>query len=149
MNIHANGEPQSIHAEYDLPHPPDRVWRALTESELLAAWLMDNDIRPMVGHRFSFRAQPMLGWDGIVRCQVIEVLPRQLLRYSWCSGAECSRIASVVTWTLTPTRRGTQLALELSGFVPRDTFAFVAMCKGWRGKMVDRLREVLTLTGDE
>jgi uncharacterized protein YndB with AHSA1/START domain len=149
MNIRAKVDTQSIHAEYELAHAPSSVWRALTESRLLSAWLMANDIRPMVGHRFTFSTQPMLGWDGIVHCQILEVHRQRLLRYSWRSGAECSILESVVTWTLTPTPRGTRLALELSGFVPRETFAFVAMCKGWRGKMADRLREVLTLADTE
>jgi uncharacterized protein YndB with AHSA1/START domain len=139
----APGKTQSIHVDYDLPHPPSKVWRTLTESGLLAAWLMPNDIRPIVGHRFTFKAQPMPGWDGVVHCEVLEVEPQKLLRYSWYGGAEGSRLESVVTWTLTPTPRGTKLALEHSGFLPRNAFAFDAMSKGWRGKMVDRLNEVL------
>jgi uncharacterized protein YndB with AHSA1/START domain len=149
MNVHAKADTLSIHAEYELTHCAGPVWRALTESRLLSAWLMANDIRPMVGHRFTFHTQPMLGWDGIVHCQVLEVQRQRLLRYSWRSGAECSQLESVVTWMLTPTPRGTRLVVELSGFVPRETFAFVAMCRGWRGKMADRLREVLTLADTE
>jgi uncharacterized protein YndB with AHSA1/START domain len=137
------GETQSIHVDYDLPHPPSKVWRGLTESGLLAAWLMPNDIRPIVGHRFTFKAPPMPGWDGVVHCEVLEVEPQKLLRYSWRGGAEVSRLESEVTWTLTPTARGTKLVLVHSGFLPRNAFAFDAMSKGWRGKMVDRLNEVL------
>jgi uncharacterized protein YndB with AHSA1/START domain len=143
MSASATTEPQSICVEYDLPHSPSKVWRALTESGSLAAWLMPNDIRPVVGHKFTFTAQPMPGWDGVVHCEVLEVEPQKLLRYSWCGGAEASRLDSVVTWTLTPTPRGTTLALEHSGFLPRNAFALEVMSKGWRGKMVDRLKEVL------
>jgi uncharacterized protein YndB with AHSA1/START domain len=143
MNQTAHAETQSIRAEYDLPHPPSKVWRALTESGLLAAWLMPNDIRPTVGHRFTFKSSPMPGWDGTVQCEVLEVQPQKLLRYSWCGGAEASRLESVVTWTLAPTPRGTKLSLEHSGFLPKNAFALEAMSKGWRGKMVDRLSEVL------
>ena len=144
MTASVQTETKSIHAEYDLPHPPNKVWRALTESGLLAAWLMPNDIRPTVGHRFTFKTQPMPGWDGIVHCEVLDVDPEKRLRYSWRGGAESSRLDSVVTWTLTPTAQGTKLVLEHSGFLPRNAFAFDAMSKGWRGKMVDRLDEVLT-----
>ncbi len=135
---------KSIRVEYDLPHPPAKVWRALTESALLAAWLMPNDIRPVVGHRFTFKAQPMPGWDGTVHCEVIEVEPERRLRYSWSGGAEDSRLESVVTWTLAATPQGTQLSLEHAGFLPRNAFAFDIMGRGWRGKMVDRFNEVLT-----
>src|SRR5579871_6631661 len=102
--VHPNDVPgseaKSISVEYDLPHPPAKVWRALTEPELLASWLMVNDIRPVVGHAFTFKAQPMPGWDGTVQCEVIEVEPERRLRYSWSGGAEDSRLESVVTWTL-------------------------------------------------
>jgi uncharacterized protein YndB with AHSA1/START domain len=143
MNAVEKTEARSICVEYDLPHAPGKVWRALTESGLLAAWLMPNDIRPVVGHRFTFKAPPMPGWDGIVQCEVLDVQPQKLLRYSWSGGAQDSRLESVVCWTLTPTPQGTKLALEHSGFLPRNAFAFDAMGKGWRGKMVDRLNEVL------
>jgi uncharacterized protein YndB with AHSA1/START domain len=143
MNALASAEAQSIHVEYDLPHPPSKVWRALTESGLLASWLMANDIEPVVGHRFTFKAPPMPGWDGTVHCEVLEVQAQKLLRYSWRGGAEASRLDSVVTWTLTPSPQGTKLTLEHAGFLPRNAFAFDAMSKGWRGKMVDRLNAVL------
>ena len=136
-------ETQAIEVDYDLPQSPAKVWRALTEPELLAGWLMPNDIRPVVGHAFTFKAQPMPGWDGVVHCEVLEAEPNQRLRYSWRGGAEASRLESVVTWTLTPTSGGTRLVLEHSGFLPRNAFAFDAMSKGWSGKVGERLNEVL------
>lgn len=75
---------QSIEVDYDLPHPPAKVWRVLTEPALLARWLMENDFQPSVGHRFHLRATPIPGqWDGVVACEVLEVEPHRLLRYSW------------------------------------------------------------------
>src|SRR5712692_8351084 len=47
--MNAKAETRSISMEYDLPHPAAKVWRALTDPELLAAWLMVNDMRPLVG----------------------------------------------------------------------------------------------------
>ena len=138
---------KAILVEYDLPHPPAKVWRALTESVLLAAWLMPNDIRPVVGHRFTFTAAPMPGWDGIVHCEVLEVDPERRLRYSWCGGAPESRLDSTVTWTLTPAPQGTRLVLEHAGFLPRNSFAFDVMGRGWRGAMVDRFKGVLVQLG--
>src|SRR5216684_6808668 len=105
-------ETRSISLEYDLPHPPAKVWRTLTEPALLAKWVMSNDIEPLVGHRFTFRAEPMPWWDGIVHCEVLEVEPHRRLRYSWRSGGS-SPLDTVVTWTLAPTQSGgTRLALE-------------------------------------
>jgi uncharacterized protein YndB with AHSA1/START domain len=135
---------KSILVDYDLPFPPAKVWRALTEPDLLSGWLMVNDIKPVVGHAFTFKAQPMPGWDGVVHCKVLEVVPNSRIEYSWRGGAETSRLDSTVTWTLVPTPAGgTRLGLEHAGFLPVNAFAFDAMSKGWRGKMVDRLKEVL------
>jgi uncharacterized protein YndB with AHSA1/START domain len=135
---------QTIAVEYDLPHPPEKVWRALTEAQLLARWLMVNDLRPVVGYRFTFKAQPMPGWDGVVHCEVLEVEPPRRIRYSWRGGSDqISRLDTVVTWTLTATAAGTRLALEHSGFLPANAFAFDTMGKGWRTKVPEALRGVL------
>ena len=44
--------------ERRLPHAQDKVWRALTQSQLMADWLMANDFEAQAGHHFQFRAQP-------------------------------------------------------------------------------------------
>src|SRR5579883_1008988 len=137
-------EKRSIVVEYDLPQSPEKVWRALTEPDLLARWLMPNDIRPVVGHRFTMRAQPVPGWDGVVHCEVLTVEPHSLLRYSWRGGSSSregygAALDTVVTFTLTRTRSGgTRLALEHSGFGPDNAFAFENMGKGWRGPLAER-----------
>jgi uncharacterized protein YndB with AHSA1/START domain len=142
MNTQA--ETQSIAMEYDLPHPPAKVWRTLTEPELLAKWVMANDIEPIVGRNFTFRSEPMPWWDGIVHCEVLEVDPNKRLRYSWRSGPESSPLDTVVTWTLTPTPSGgTRLALEHAGFVPTNAFAFDGARKGWQRNIGERLTEAL------
>jgi uncharacterized protein YndB with AHSA1/START domain len=147
MNARDAVDSKSICVEYDLPFPPAKVWRLLTEADLLSGWLMVNDIRPVVGHAFTFKAQPMPGWDGIVHCEVLEVVPHERLRYSWRGGAEGARLDSTVTWTLSASATGTRLALEHSGFVPVNAFAFDVMSKGWRGgKMVELMKEQLART---
>src|SRR3954451_20297200 len=139
--MNAKAETQSISMEYDLPHPPAKVWRALTEPDLLAKWIMANDMRPAVGHSFTFRAEPTPWWDGIVNSEVLEVEPHKRLRYSWRSGPE---LDTEVTFTLTPTPSGgTRLALEQSGFLPANAFAFDGANKGWRHMIDERLSEVL------
>jgi uncharacterized protein YndB with AHSA1/START domain len=142
--MNARTETQSISLEYDLPHSPAKVWRALTEPELVAKWIMANDMQPLVGHSFTFRAEPMPWWDGIVHCEVLEMEPHKRLRYSWRSGPESSPLDTVVTWTLTPTPSGgTRLALEHSGFVPGNAFAFDGARQGWQRMVGERLGEVL------
>lgn len=139
---------QSIVVEYDLPDAPKKVWRALTEPKLLEAWLMSNDIRAEVGHRFQFKAQPVPGWDGTVHCEILEVLPERRLVYSWRGGSQKldgygHELDTVVTWDLTPTANGgTHLRLEHSGFDP-DSYAFKMMGQGWRGKVAERIGQAL------
>jgi uncharacterized protein YndB with AHSA1/START domain len=142
--MNAKAETQTISLDYDLPYPPEKVWRALTDPVLLASWLMANDMRPLVGHRFTFKAEPTPWWDGIVNCEVLEIDPHKRLRHSWRSGPESSRLDTVVTWTLTPTPSGgTRIALEHSGFLPANAFAFDGARTGWQRMISEGLTGVL------
>jgi uncharacterized protein YndB with AHSA1/START domain len=128
---------ESIVVDYLFNEPPAEVWRALTDPKLLAMWLMENDIKPVVGHRFNFRAKPMGDWDGIVYCEVLEVDEPNKLVYSWKGGSDKNggyghSLDTIVTWTLASTTTGgTKLHLVHYGFQPND-FAFQAMGQGWR-----------------
>ena len=42
----AEAATETLVVERDLPFPPERVWRALTDSVLIADWLMPNDFLP-------------------------------------------------------------------------------------------------------
>src|ERR1700728_2663746 len=100
--------------EREMPHPPEKIWRALTQSALIEEWLMKNDFQPVVGHRFSFRAAPAPNGSGVIECEVLVVEPNLRLSYSW--GTLGTK--TVVAWTLTPTADGTHLRMEQSGFGP-------------------------------
>jgi uncharacterized protein YndB with AHSA1/START domain len=132
----------SIVNEVVYPHPPERVWKALTDPESLAAWLMRNDFAPVVGHRFQFHTDPRPGFDGTVHCEVLEVdAPRRLV-FSWVGGP----LRTVVTWTLTPEGpNATRLRLEHSGFRGvKGYFIQSMMSRGWKSKiMVASLPRVL------
>ncbi len=105
---------RSLIIEREFPHPPEKVWRALTESSLIEQWLMKNDFQPVAGHSFTLRADPTPNWNGVVECQVVAVEPCKTLSYTW--GA--LGLGSVVTFTLTPTAAGTHVRMEQSGFRP-------------------------------
>ena len=144
MNANAKAETQSIFLEYDLPHPPAKVWRARTEPGLVGKWIMANDLKPVVGHAFTFRSgsEPNAMWDGIVHSEILECDPPKRLSYSWKTGP--APLDTVVTWTLTPTPSGgTKLALEQSGFVPANKFAFDGANQGWQYMLGQRLPGVL------
>src|ERR1700691_1505984 len=61
---------RSVVIEKELPHPPEKIWRALTEGALIKEWLMDNDFQPTVGHQFQFRSTPVPNWNGVIDCEV-------------------------------------------------------------------------------
>jgi uncharacterized protein YndB with AHSA1/START domain len=93
---------RSLVVECEMPHSPRKIWRALTQSPLIAEWLMKNDFQPVVGHRFNFRSTPMPHWNGVVDCEVLAVEPNQRLAYGWNAWGEgATGIKTVVTWTLT------------------------------------------------
>ena len=122
--------------EREIPHPPEKIWRALTQPHLIQDWLMNNDFRPVVGHHFNFRAD----W-GAVDCQVLAVEPNKTLSYTWAA----YDLKSVVTWTLTPTSAGTQLRMEQSGFRPDQRQAYHGAKGGWQ-RFLASLEQVLGRT---
>ena len=123
-------ETLSVVVEREMPFPPEKIWRALTQPHLIEEWLMKNDFKPVVDHRFNLRAD----W-GAVDCQVLAVEPNKTLSYTW--GA--MGLESVVTWTLTPDEHGDPPAHGAVG-LPAGSAA------GLPGRQV-RMAEVLRRPG--
>ena len=131
-------ETRSVIVERELPHPPEKLWRALTQPHLISEWLMKNDFQPVLDHRFSFRMEPQGGWDGVIDCQVLAVEPNRTLSYTWGSLG----LGTVVTWTLTPTAAGTHLRMEQSGFPMDRPQNYQGAQYGWRNFFA-KLEQVL------
>ena len=112
--------PRSVVVERVMPHPPEKIWRALTQGALIEDWLMKNDFLPVVGHRFNLRTAPLPHWNGVLDCEVLVVEPFKRLSYSWIASGEeaAGGLKTVVCWTLTPTDGGTHVRVEQSGFRP-------------------------------
>ena len=115
-------ETLSVVVEREMAYPPEKIWRALTQPHLIESWLMKNDFKPVVDHRFNLRAD----W-GVVDCQVTAIEPNQSLSYTW----EALGLESVVTWTLTPSSTGTRLRMEQSGFRTDQQQAYRGATSGW------------------
>lgn len=129
---------RSVIVERHFPYPPEKVWRALTETSLIEHWLMKNDFQPVVGRAFNLRMDPVPNWNGVIDCQVLAVDPGRTLSYTWSTlGLE-----SVVTFTLTPTDAGTQLRMEHSGFRPDQQQAYNGANWGWQ-KFLGQLEPVI------
>jgi uncharacterized protein YndB with AHSA1/START domain len=141
-------DPTVIAVDEFLPHPPARVWAALTDPESLTAWLMTTDFKPLVGHRFEFRTDPIeaTNFSGVIACEVLELRTEELLSYSWADAGNPAGLDSVVTWTLRPEGTGTRLFVEHRGFDPDDEqqqLARTIMSGGWRTHVFRRLDEFL------
>ena len=139
----APSQGESISFEFDLPHSPAKVWRALTDPVLLAEWLLpvvDRELELEPGSPFRFKTQPYPGWDGTVNCRILEIEAQRKLKYAWVVGE--MEIDTVVSFTLTPTTSGTHVSLVHSGFKPDQKGAFGGQRYGWKmmgGKLVDLL----------
>jgi uncharacterized protein YndB with AHSA1/START domain len=138
----ARSQTESISFEFDLPHGPAKVWRALTDPVLLAEWLLPVvELKLEPGAPFRFKAPPQPGWDGTVNCRLLEIEAHRKLSYAWAVGD----IDTVVTFALAPTASGTRLSLVQSGFKPDQKRNFGGARYGWRmmgGKLVDLLARI-------
>src|SRR5262245_34560075 len=127
----------SLSFEFDLRHSPEKVWRALTDPGLLAEWLLPvAGLNLEAGAAFTFKTQPVPGWDGTVNCRMLEIEAKRKLSYAWVVGD----MDTVVTFTLAPTASGTRLTLVQSGFKPDQKQNFGGARYGWKmmgGKLVD------------
>ena len=118
---------RSVVVERELPFPPERIWRALTQPHLIEDWLMKSDFEPIVGRRFNLRRQPQPDLEIVIDCEVLEVEPNRTLSYTWSA----LELDTIVTFTLTPTGSGTRLRMEQSGFQPDQKRACAGATAGW------------------
>lgn len=125
---------RSVIVEREIHHPPQKVWRALTQPHLIEEWMMKNDFMPVVGRRFDLRAD----W-GTVNCEVLEIQTERILSYTW----HAMGLESIVTWTLTPAGEGTHLRMEQSGFLASQEQAFQGATYGWQ-RFLGNLEQLLS-----
>ena len=135
---------RSIVIERNVAHPPQKVWRALTEGSLVAKWLMPGDFRAEVGHRFTLRTDPVPNWNGVTEGEVLIVEPPRRLVYRWRTlGTAGDGLTTTVSWTLTPTPTGTLLRMGQAGFRPQDEPNYQGATRGWQ-RFAAHLEQLLT-----
>ncbi|MEH0154413.1 SRPBCC domain-containing protein [Limibacter armeniacum] len=154
-----------------LPYTPDVVWKALTDSNFLGQWFMENDLVPEVGREFTFRMAPQKGWDGITHCQVIELEPLKKISYTYrgeatgekamaCAGIHSdtvdraakgifAKLDTVLSFTLEPTCGGTILQMEHSGYRGfKMVLVSLIMTMGWKKQLGKKLPKLLEKLSD-
>ncbi len=139
---------KDINIDFTFQHPISRVWRALTDPDELEQWLMKNDFKPEVGHKFMFRDKPvkMLWkevWDGTTQCEVLACDEPTKLSYSFHSPPNPK---TIVTYTLEEVEqgKGTKVHVHQSGFHGfRGWMMRRAMNGGWRKLATGKLLESL------
>ena len=143
----------SIMVEGFFPHAPAVIWKALTDGDVIARFLMaPTGFAPIAGTRFTFETTPAGAWDGTIHCEVLEVVQNERLSYSWKGGDDTnigygSLLDTIVTWTLIPSNNGTRLRLVHSGFQrPKNETAYTNMSGGWKkvvpsiGPLLDQIQ---------
>jgi uncharacterized protein YndB with AHSA1/START domain len=138
---------RDLRLERVYPHPPEKVWKALTDRRALSTWLMETDFETALGHKFTFRSKPRPGWDGVTYCEVTELDPPRRLAYTWRGGPGKGKppsLDTMVAFTLIPEGTGTRLVLEHTGFSGfKAVLISVMMKSGWakmmRGKLADAI----------
>ena len=133
-------ETLSVVVVREIPYPPEKIWRALTQPHLIEEWLMKNNFKPAVGHRFNLCGN----WGGVLDCEVLAIEPNKALSYTWNFNHDDAAFAlqSVVTFTLTATRAGTLLRMEHTGFRPDQKQAYGGAHAGWK-KFFEKLEELV------
>ncbi|MFE7973931.1 SRPBCC domain-containing protein [Streptomyces shenzhenensis] len=130
----------AIHIVRDYPHPPAKVWRAVTDPALIPLWTATGaGARPegfatTVGTEFQFIAEPKPGWSGIVDCVVLEVDEPRLLRYSWTDhgGGETTEVA----YRIESHTAGARFIYDHTGFTGTGGFFMAQILGHVRRKML-------------
>lgn len=120
--------------EFQFNSPIQKVWEALTDSDTLAQWVMENDFKAIVGYKCQFRNEEI---DLIVDSEVLVVDEPHRLSYTWVGGP----IDTIVTWTLKQEGNVTHLHLEHTGF-DGEGYAFNGARYGWIAK-VEELKKAV------
>jgi len=142
-----------LQTEY--PHPIQQVWRALTEPNLMGQWIMNfpgkgwteegmkTDFRPVVGATYRMDAEPK-GWRGYVVGEVLEVVPKKRLVYTWAHSPYQDANPARIEFTLDPTAKGTHLRMVQTGFPGFKGWFVLKMAKmGWKKMLSEGVPFVL------
>ena len=116
----------------------EKVWKAISTSDALAAWLMPNDFKPVIGHEFTFISKPKNDWDGIVHCEVKELQPPIKLGFTWGG----NHMEQYVSFELKDLNGKTEFTLTHAGWSEDHRELREVMYDGW-GYIIEGFRKKL------
>ena len=134
---------KEIKIERFYPYPIEKVWNAISSSEALEKWLMPNDLKLKKGYEFSFRTKPQPGFDGIVKCKIIDFEAPTKLQYSWQGGP--LKKPTLVAFELKAEKGGTRLYFRHSGFegfINQYIIRFI-LGRGWKNLLDSKIKKYL------
>lgn len=126
----------------DYPHSPEKVWRAVTDPALIPLWTATGaggrteGFTTVVGTKFQLIGKPKPGWNGVVDCEVLEVLEPSLLRWSWTDTS--SGDTTQVLYRIEPHIGGTRFTYEHTGFTGISGFFMAQLLGHVRRKMLNQ-----------
>jgi len=127
---------------HEYPYPIEEVWQVLTDPAYVARWTTTGQggrpegFAAVPGTTFRFVGKPVMGWSGVVYCEVIEVDAPRSLRYTW-KGDEDTDDVTDVAYRLEPTAAGTRFTWTHTGFTGAGGFAMSKLLGRVRRKMLD------------
>jgi uncharacterized protein YndB with AHSA1/START domain len=96
-----------IRTTVDLRHPPERVWRALTDRELLPKWFGSVEPRPSSISRFELRPTDLPELDELITVELVELDPPHRIVMRWPEDGQPTQVVC----ELTPTAEGCRLTV--------------------------------------
>ena len=126
----------------EYPYPIEEVWHVLTDPAYVARWTTTGQggrpegFAAVPGTRFRFVGKPVMGWSGVVHCEVIAADAPRSLRYTW-KGDEDAGDVTDVTYRLEPTTAGTRFTWTHTGFTGVGGFAMSKLLANVRRKMLN------------
>lgn len=123
------------------PHPPEKVWRALTDATALGEWLMETDFVPEAGCTFTMWCDDGEGGTDTYICTLLEYDPPNRMLWSLVLDGSQDHGDTYVEFKVEPVASGTRVTIAHTG--DRDPDTIEKFKGGWPYKL-DQLGTVLS-----
>jgi len=138
----------AVISEVQIAAPPERIFQALTSSDLLMRWWNGAggpcrvkvwEIEPRLGGRLRHVAEDptrtmLSSGEGVITGEIVEFDPPRTLVYTWLSNVHSKpEVVTLVRWELVANQGGTLVKMTHSGLKPLPEG--VSYAEAWPGLM--------------